>query len=422
IYPHTGRAVLLRDGYLYTDNPDFAYVLVSFVGVEHLFDEPQIWIQRGERLYTATRIPTGSYVYDDGLEAGKPVKLILFDRLGTGAPPPALHRDLRSLRYRLHFDRMEIRHATHDFLLADLSYGAITVPTVLSAQGPRLELKCEAVPPDRAVDLSLFRDIAARRQRAVQALRQVMLSEIDEKLPFDEPYKEWGQQDGILRQAWMSHYQLGEQRFEFNGDDYYVFDLKGRPRVPQVCVDFLTDTFERASGTWWRGRGGPLQRHVGRLDFGTLQDPLLRRVPGFIELARSKPDWFDVYDTDPREQIPLRRKNELSSYLQRNSHRYAPGDIVVIRGFTNFEKRGQERLMHYHSFFIYESDPLSGFPIALAGNAGQPSLRVWDTEARRTPRRAIWHRLRPRLNWLESIVDSGVEPPTEPLPLTFGLS
>lgn len=76
--------------------------------------------------------------------------------------------------------------------------------------------------------------------------------------------------------------------------------------------------------------------------------------------------------------------------------------------------------MHYHSFFIYESDPVSGIPIAIVGNAGVPSLRVWNTEMRRTPRRSIWHRVRPQLHWLESVVPAGGAENIEPAPLALG--
>ena len=82
---------------------------------------------------------------------------------------------------------------------------------------------------------------------------------------------------------------------------------------------------------------------------------------------------------------------------------------MVIRGYTPFEKPWQRRVMHYHSFFVYETDPVTGVPIAIVGNPGRPSLRVWETEARRTPRRAIWHRIRPHLHWLESVVSPTLE-------------
>jgi hypothetical protein len=61
-------------------------------------------------------------------------------------------------------------------------------------------------------------------------------------------------------------------------------------------------------------------------------------------------------------------------------------------------------------------------PIALAGNPGRPLLQTWQFEAFRTPDRSIWHRIRPRLEWLESIVaPGGADDPPGPPPLTAEL-
>ena len=44
-------------------------------------------------------------------------------------------------------------------------------------------------------------------------------------------------------------------------------------------------------------------------------------------------------------------------------------------------------------------------PITLAGNPGRPLLQTWQFEAFRTPDRSIWTRVRPHLDWLETVVD-----------------
>lgn len=422
IHPENGRAMLLREGYLYAEDFIKAQALMQRLGAQHLFSDERIWIQRGESVYHARRTPARKYVFEDGPLQGKEAYLLMFDRLGTGTPPPPLHRDFRSLRYRLHFDRADVVHMTESHVVADLHYGGMSIPTVLKSEGARLEVECEAVPPEAAHDLSLYRDRGQRKQRVVQALRSAMLAQIDEQLPFDEPYREWGQQDGVLRYKWRDAYFSGQSKFDLNDDTYYVYDPEGHPKVPQVCVDFLTDTLERASGTWWQPKDKTPQRVVGNLNLNTLalENHGLRRVPGFVELARSKPEWFDVYDTPPEEQIPFWRHEEFYAYVFRNAHRFVPGDIVVIRGYTNFERKWEQRVMHYHSFFIYESDPITAMPIAIVGNAGRPELRVWDTEARRTPRRAIWHRLRPSLYWLEKNVDPKMVLEAIPAPLFGG--
>lgn len=408
------RQTLLRDGYLYAETQGLAYALVDHVRANLLFEEPRFWIQRGEKTLYARKNERGEYVYDNGPQQNEPVQLLLFDRVGLGEPGPALHRDVRSLRYRLHFERFEVVRYAADRIAANLRYGELVVPTVLKTDGPRVDLHCEIVPPERAEELRNFRDRQARLASVLSPLRAAMLAEVDEKLPFDEPLTEAGQQDGYLRARWLNAYNAGQSRYEFNGDEYQVFDVRGRPLVPQVCVDFLTDTLERASGTWWRKKGEPRGRTTGGLDFRTIAPELPRRVPDFVEFARGKPDWFQVYDTPERERIAFKKGARFYQYLMQSPTRYRPGDIIIIRGYTPFERVWERPVMHYHSFFVYESDPVTAMPYLIIGNAGRPSMRTWEFEIRRTPKRSIWYRIRPELAWLESVFDKPdvLEPPT----------
>jgi hypothetical protein len=203
-----------------------------------------------------------------------------------------------------------------------------------------------------------------------------------------------------------------------NGDTYHVYGPRGEPRPPQVCVDFVYDTFERASGTWWERLGQDPRRVVGRLDFETFADTTLRRADRMIGLATSHPERFSLHEVPLKERVPMWRKREFFAYLTEHAGKFAPGDIVMIRGYTPFEKAWQRRVMHYHSFFVYEVDPLSGTPIALVGNPGRPSIRTWFFEGLRTPKRSVWYSIRPRLEWLESVMGDeapaagAVEPPT----------
>ncbi len=83
-------------------------------------------------------------------------------------------------------------------------------------------------------------------------------------------------------------------------------------------------------------------------------------------------------------------------YAKRASYR--PGDVVVIYGLRDDEK------LHYHSFFVYESDPVTGMPTLVASNAGRPRIRTWENEMQNAPRRSVFARIRPRLSWLEKHV------------------
>lgn len=403
--PDEGRATLLRDGYLYSDKPDLAYALVNQVGAEHLFREREIWVQRGEFVYHAVR-KRERYYFVDGPNEGEEVRLLLLDRVGTGSDPDpttTLVRDFRSLKYRLHFSEATPEHVTRDHVVATLGYGEHRVKTLLAAEGARLSLECELVPTALASQVEAERQAMARRQRAIQPLRRAMQLQIEEQIPFDEPLHEYGHQmDGELRRGWLHAYTQGNDSYAFNGDRYKVFDSKGRPIPPQVCVDFLTDTLERASGTWWNPKGAPRGRQIGKLDFklDILERAKLRRVPGFLEYARQNPQQFEVLDIPESERVEMGKRDQFLQQLSQRWRDFQPGDMLVIRGKTPWDPSEE----HYHSFFIYESDPLTGTPLALVGNAGRPSVRSWEVEARRTPERSIWHRIRPRTEWLEEFV------------------
>lgn len=416
--PRVGREVLLREGYLYADDPNLARALVTGITVEHLFAHDTIWIRRGELLMHAER-RRGLYYYTDGPNVGDRVTLLLFDELGHDAVPArSLVRDFRALQGKLHFDETQVKHATTDHLVVDLVYGELSVRTLLRSQGPHLEFDCEISTQGGAALLSAQRNERAERFTLVQHLRATMLDEVAEKLPFDEPRREWGLQlDGKLRQNWRHAYSLGRPSYAFNGDRYLVFDTQGRPLVPQVCVDFLTDTLERTSGTWWRPKGSNPGREVGRLDYdaipGQARDEL-RRVPVFVDYARRHTDQFEVLDLAAQERVPLGDKPGFVDYLHRQRRDYQPGDIVVIRGPTPWDRRQQ----HYHSFFVYENDPITGIPIAVLGNAGRPTVRYWRVETQRTPKRTIWHRIRLKTDWLRHIVDPTRPAAPNPPPLS----
>jgi hypothetical protein len=415
--PKVGRDVLLKQGYLFADEPDLARALVTSVKVEHLFAHDSIWLRRGELTMHAVR-RNGIYYYTDGPNAGDRVTLLLFDQLGYGVPPTtSLVRDFRSLRERLHFTEGHVTHATDDRMIVDLVYGENVVTTLLRNEGPRLELVCE-LKGANAASVVQFQQVASNRARLIQQLRGTMLEEVAEKLPFDEPRREWGHQfDGKLRQNWRHSYLMGRESFAFNGDRYFVFNSERKPLVPQVCIDFLTDTLERASGTWWRDGTTSRGRNVGKLDFEDLASiprEELRRVPTFVDFAKSRPDLFDVLDVPAKERVQMGNHDAFVSYLAANRADYQPGDIVVIRGPTPWDRRQ----MHYHSFFIYETDPMSGSPIAVVGNAGRPTVRYWRVETFRTPERAIWYRIRLNTPWLESIIDFEHPAAPSPVPLS----
>jgi hypothetical protein len=406
------RETLLTEGYLFAAWPPFAAALSNLVRPEDLFREPELWIQRGEEvLRSVLRKDAGgaSYVVADGPESGTRVKLLLYDRVVTapGELTDPLHRDAGAVSRVMGFEEMRVRHLAVHALVADLLYGGVWVPTVLSSHGATLTLGCEAIPVGSEATVARARSETLRRRAALDRLRAIMREQVAEGLPFDEPRTEVGQQDGQLRQHWVWAYRYGRTEYEFNQDRYRVFDEGGRPRVPQVCIDFVTDTLERAGGSWYGSRGQPRERSRGRLDFAALGIDNERSVERFVEFAKAHPQSFEVVEVPSEERVPYAHRAEFFLDLAAHRERYRPGDVVTIYGFRSDGKR------HYHSFFVYDADPVTGAPSLVAANAGRPRIRPWESEMQSAPLRSIHARIRPQLEWLESVID---EPPPAPPP------
>ena len=253
------------------------------------------------------------------------------------------------------------------------------------------------IAPEERASIDAARSTAKRRQRVIDRLREAVAEQVGEGLPFDEPKTEEGQQDGRLRLKWRDAYFLGRSMFEFNGDQYWVFGPGGVPRIPQVCVDFITDTWERMADTRWAKRSEGRRRYVGRLDFDTLSIENRRSVDKLIDFAIEHPSWFDLMLVPEAERVAFANRGRFFHRLLDLRAEFRPGDVVAILG-----PRDDDRL-HYHSFFIVRSDPLTAMPTLLAGNAGRPRIRNWEEEMHNAPRRSIVARIRPRLEWLEEV-------------------
>jgi hypothetical protein len=112
-------------------------------------------------------------VWESGPDGGKPVSLLLFDRLGAGTPAAALTRDLRSLRYRLHFDRIAASNQNaYGRREAGCTVVALTSYMIVKLPDGRYRLYSLKVDPrtGRPRNLGTFRTLeeAERRERQVQ--------------------------------------------------------------------------------------------------------------------------------------------------------------------------------------------------------------------------------------------------------------
>jgi hypothetical protein len=404
-FPAFLREVLLSDGYLYAETAPLGVTLAEAVTPGALFHERRLVIERGARKITAERADQGGYRYADGPERGGTARLLLFDRVYVEGHEPSAsrHLDVGALREKLAFDRIELERVTTEGVVATAAYGEHRVPTLLVRTGPSLELACEASGGE-GVAVSRLRTLGIRRERTLARIREAIVASVDENLPFDEPRTEYGQEDGKLRQGWRDAYFRQKTRYDFNGDSYRVFDPSGRPFVPQVCIDFVLDTFERAGGGWYAPQAEPPARPPGRIDFDATGMLNRRNVEEFIALAQRRPDWFELRMTPPFERIALERRERFVASLFEQRAEYRPGDIVVILG-----PRADEKL-HYHSFFVFDADPVTGMPSLVAGNSGRPRIRAWTAEMAAAPKRSVLARVRP----LEALLEQTLDPAAEP--------
>lgn len=404
--PEIARALLLREGYLFADSPALGAALVDRVELHHLYRDGDLVIERGDQRLLARKGNNPWYEYVDGPEAGARARLLLFDRVSPvdaplGAP---LHVSAREVAVTLGFERLRRMHVTDDAVLAEARYGPDWVPTLFHVRGTRLELDCELVDEAAKTRVARARELAVRRARMLGVKRGAIVSMVREALPFDEPITEIGQQDGNLRPAWLWAYRRGWDMYTFNDDHYLVFDGSGRPKVPQVCIDFITDTLERASGTWFAPKSeGERRRTSGGVDFDQLPIENRRSVEVFNRFTRERPEWFDVYDLAPSERVRFVQREQFFAELAANADRYLPGDVVTILGPRS------DGESHWHSFFVYDSDPVTGMPLLLASNAGRPRIRTWEAEMRSAPLRSIQTRIRFRLEWLERVLPQSSE-------------
>jgi hypothetical protein len=397
-HPALLRSVLLTEGYLYATTPALGTALSEGLTPSDLFREPEIVIERGALRIVARRDEDGRYMIAEGRDTGKPARTLLWDRVwAVGAEPgEPLHADARTLVDRLGADGVELERVTDAGIVASLRYGAERVPAVLTARAGRLEPVCQVAAGNPTV-VADVKGRAERQKRVLARLRDVIHEQVAEDLPFDEPKTEYGQEDGRLRQEWRLAYRDGRSRYEYNGDRYAVFDRLGRPRVPQVCIDFVFDTFERLGGSWYGHETAPRTRPVGRVDFDTLEMENRRNVEEFLALAERRSDLFELRQVPPEERVPLERRERFFATLFERRAEYQPGDVVVILGLRDDDK------YHYHSFFVMDADPVTGMPTLVGANSGRPRVRAWAVEMAPAPKRSLVARVRPRLEWLETL-------------------
>ncbi|MCA9608334.1 MAG: hypothetical protein KC619_22145 [Myxococcales bacterium] len=386
------REAALVDGYFFAERPALARALSSQVRLEALFDAPTIQRWRDGAQATLTRQPDGTYAEADGTRA----TLRLNDRVAIDAADlgPARHLDLEVVRQRT---------------------GALrTIPTALSADAAALDLvfpdgsrraalvrldrgatEVGCVGGDRATLRATLDDaarFAARQARITAAARAL----VRESPRFDEPVNEpeGVQEDGRLREAWLAAYGRGERTFTYRDHAYAVFDADGNPRPPQVCIDFVFDSWERSEGTWFR----PAGEAPGRTGAVRFRGVPRRSIQQLLEHSATDAT-FERLDVASADRVPLQESRRFARAMTRLADDVRPGDALVIYGL-----RLQDMRNHYHAVLVLEVEPMTGVPMTVADNQGRPHLRTLTSAMRAAPLRSIAHRVRVDFDALEGAV------------------
>lgn len=409
------RAIFLSEGYLYAEAPHLALRLSQVLRLDHLFDEPSLVVDRGGQRLLARR-HDGKYFWDDGSKAGseaplQEANLILLDRVRSRdeAERPPLHLDFTALRKQLAFDRLAIERITHAGWIVRLQTADVDSVAVVHAEEGQARLACEIIAEDERPKLMSARTAELRRAELLQPIMAAAHDIVLRRLPFDEPRTEEGQQDGHLRIAFRKAYESYQHTYEFNGDRYFVFDGFGRPLVPEVCIDFITDAIEWGTGGRWAKRGERREHVRGAIDFKSFGLENARSIEQVAEFGADHPEWFDMAFVPPEERIKFVHRARFFEQIARNPSFYRVGDVVFILGLRD------DDLFHYHSFFVDAVDPLTGAPVLLVSNAGPPQVRTWEGEMHNAPLRSVIARLRLRTELLEAARDKATREPGVPL-------
>lgn len=388
------RAVILREGYLYASEPSEALALVNRVSLADLFVEPKLFLLRGSRIDRVIRRAgrTVEYRYGEGPAAGQPAVLLLGDRVALTPEALArpLHRDVASFTESVGADRLMVEHQTEHAIVGNLRFGSTWVRALLDVRGARVTLACLDADRNLARGVTAWQRDTAARQRALARLRDAIGAAVAEAIPFDRPRGVPDHfSDGRLRPLWRWAYDHRQASFTHDEQTYPVFDGRGRPIPPQMCADFVFDTYERAGGSWYRPRPESPGRSQGRLDFDRYGIDNRRGVLALGEFAAKTPELFEHRWFTGAERVAFAERGRFFSSLSGDSDRLRPGDVVAIQG----EKA--DGYVHQHAILVEATDPLTGFPHALADQMRWPRRRTWEGIMAEAPRRSLLYRVRP---------------------------
>ncbi|MFO0661907.1 MAG: hypothetical protein U0165_19050 [Polyangiaceae bacterium] len=391
------RKMLLREGYVYSADPLDALALVTDLRVIDLFDEPEIWLHRAGEIHRLIRFKPSrgdaEYRYAEGPREGKSVDLLWADRFALSRDElnEPLHRDVIAVADEQGFDHMSVERVTTSSIVARVRYGERFVKARFVSNDASLKMQCLLEPESVREQVAAWRDAETVHRRAMAKIHEAVTLQVDDSFRFDRPEGvTTAEEDGRLRPIWHEAYRRGNAFFSHDGHSYAVYDNQGRAWPPEVCVDLVLDTFERASGSWYRPKSQPPGREIGGLDFDAYGIPNRRAVLAFEMFAKNKPELFDAKRFEGNERIPFGERSRFFAWLVEHADEVRAGDIVAIQG------RKRDGLIHQHAIFVERTDPISGFAYGLADQMKRPRRRTWEGIMAEAPLRSLLYRVRPK--------------------------
>lgn len=380
-HPERLRGLFLREGYFYVRGVDTAVAAVQQLGLTNLFDSPTLRLLRDGEVIELKR-EKKQYAYPDGERA----ELLYGDRIGDDGAHLAV--DFSAVQGEHNFERLRVEHFSNEHLVAQLRYDGAWVPALFDVSGPAAKLICQGPSASYAV--------SQRRGQVQTRIREAIEAQVRERLPFDAPKGKGDPSDKYpLRARWKDAVSKSLTSFEFKGRRYPVYDEEGRPRLPQHCLDFVYDTWERASGTWWSKEG---KRIEGGLEVAALSIDNQRRVSSFMKYAVAHPEVFDVWTMPEDDRVVFKKPEGFVASLEKHVDQFRLGDMLIVR-----RPRHTKRARH-HVLIALEIDPISGVPALLAGNSAIPRIQTFDGAMTMSPNRYLMWRVRPAESWLDAAI------------------
>ncbi len=380
------RKMFLPEGYLFSDNAEIATAMAQETRLTDLYDEPIVYRQKNN--ITERLVRRGDHFVDpDGAEA----TIYLNDRTALKSTffSAPIHLDIKAVIQSTGAVRVLPKIVDRTAAEVDLIFpSGNRYPALISLVDDQTQVTCIEGDEDQLRKEKMSAEIfRVRHEKIVEAVRNL----VAERPIFDEPKDEGEdvQEDGELRVAWKEAYFSHKKKFKYREVEYEVFDKAGNPIPPEVCVDFIVDTWERAFGTWYAKRSKPPSRIPGEIDFYAVANLSRRHIASILTYALSEDTPFERYDVPQRKWIPLASYRRFIKNLVKLSLHFRVGDLLVIHGL-----RDEDEQEHFHTVLILSMDPITGIPVEVADNQGRPRISTLKTAMRAAPRRSIKYRLR----------------------------